>query len=102
MQEPFDVYADSFNIAITAWGAKLSFALSSAGSETSDVDERRTLGTVRMSNELLKLMVFLLREHIADHENEHDVQFDVPQWTLEQLAVSEEEWDEFWGYEDEG
>lgn len=101
MHEPFDVYADSFNVSITAWGAKLSFRLSNPDSEAADNAERQTLGTIRMSNELLKVMVFLLKEQIVDRENEYDVQFDVPQWVLEQLGVSDEDWDEFWGYEDE-
>jgi len=63
--------------------------------------ERTTLGTIRMSNELLKVMVFLLREQIMARETEYDVQFDVPQWVLDQLELSEQEWDEFWEYESE-
>lgn len=101
MNEPFDVYADSFNISVGAWGAKLSFRLSGPGFQSSETDEPRPLGTVRMSNELLKTMVVLLREHVIAREDEHDVQFDVPNWVLAQIGMTEVEWDDFWGYSDE-
>ena len=103
MQEPFDIYADSFNIAITAWGAKLSFKLSNPDTDpdSPEMGDRTTLGTIRMSNELLKVMVFLLREQIMARETEYDFQFDVPQWVLDQLELRDQEWDEFWGHESE-
>ena len=84
-------------------GAKLSFKLSNPDTDpdSPEMGERETLGTIRMSNELLKVMVFLLREQIMARETEYDVQFDVPQWVLDQLELSDLEWDEFWGYDSE-
>ncbi len=101
MNEPFDVYADSFSVSITAWGSKLSFRLSSPVTDSTNVGERETLGTIRMSNELLKVIVFLIRKQIIDREDEYDVQFDVPQWVLEQVGASDDEWDDFWDYAEE-
>ncbi len=101
MNEPFDVYADSFSISISTWGAKLSFALTPRDADPTEIEAPLPLGTIRMSNELLKAMVVLLRDNIREREEEHEVRFDVPSWILEQLGMDDEEWDEFWGYDNE-
>ena len=95
MVEPFDIYADTFWVRVTPWGANLKFMVS----EPPPIENEppRDLGTVRMSSEHLKVMVYILRNQIIRHEYDSRTFFDVPDWVLEQIGATREEWDSFWG-----
>lgn len=96
MTEPFDLYSDAFTITISPWGANLSFQLHEAHPAPATVNQPTRLGTIRMSNEHMKAMVFMLRRQILQHEAGNGVQCDVPTGVLSQLGIPREDWDAFW------
>ena len=102
MPEPFDVYADTFRVRISPWGSNLTFDLHAAQPGIEDAQgefaEPAEIGTVRMSNEHLKAMVFILQQQIVSHERAYGIRYDVPLWILNQMRITQEEWNRFWGY----
>ncbi len=103
MAEPFDFYSDAFTITTTPWGANLSFQLRDAHpvppSDGAPVERPTPLGTIRMSNEHLKVMVFMLMRQIKRQENMTGVQFGIPIDVLNQLGIPREDWDALWTLE---
>ena len=96
MSEPFDVYSDSTGISIGDWGTSLRLYVLDPGRSDEEVPEQRELGTVRMSNEHLKVFIYLVRRGILRHEAQAQFQFEVPKRTLAAFDIAEEEWREFW------
>jgi len=94
--ETFDVYADQFTITITPFGANLSFDVREAHPSPGKSPQSHTLGTIRMSVEHMKTMVMILRRQIRLVESETGVKVEVPRNILNQLSISQEDWDEFW------
>ena len=104
-QEPFDVYTDSFVVATSVWGTNLIFDVrephptSATGSATSSLSRR--LGTVRMSNEQLKVLVFMCYRHMTRQEGELGFEYDLPEEILNQLSIPVDEWNNFWSLEED-
>ena len=96
MAEPFEIYADAFTITVSAWGANMSFQLREAHPEATSIKQPELLGTVRMSNEHLKAMVFMLRRQILQYESDQGVSCEVPTQVLAQMRIAREDWDSFW------
>jgi len=96
MPDSFDIYADSFTITVTPWGANLSFHLREAHPSPQTVSQPIRLGTVRTSNEHLKTMIFMLKRQMQIHEESHGISVDVPIQVLSQLGIAPEDWDVFW------
>lgn len=96
MADPFDIYADAFTITVTAWGANLSFQLGDAHPSPQTIRQPDRLGTVRMSIEHLKTMVFMLKRQVQLHEQNNGVTVEVPTQVLSQLGIAREDWDAFW------
>lgn len=96
MSEPFDVYADAFTVSVTPWGSNLSFGLRPAHPAPGANPQHETLGVVRMSNEHMKVMVFMLNRQMANYEKTVGVQCSVPTPVLAALGISNQEWEEFW------
>ena len=97
MTEPFDLYSDSVMVSTTPWGANLSFQLREAHpSPPPNIAQPMQLGTIRMSTEHLKVMAFIIRRQILEHEREGGVSYDVPTAVLSQLQIAREDWDIFW------
>lgn len=88
---PFDVYSDEMELSITESGASLSFGKSSEGDDP-DV----LLGVVRVSNEMLKLMAYFIRESMAHHQDTHGLEWNIPRDVLEGLGVDIGDWEKFW------
>ena len=99
MSEPFDTYSDVFVVSVSAWGANLSFQLQQAHPNPTQVSQPAQLGTVRMSNEHLKTMAFVIMRQMMNHERDSGVRYDVPTAVLSQLGIAREDWDSFWGRE---
>ena len=59
MTEPFDIYTDYVSYWITHWGTTLSLQLADPPNEEG-VRINHLLGNVRLSNEHLKMLVFVL------------------------------------------
>ena len=96
MAEPFDVYCDSFTVTVTAWGANLTFQLREAHPEATSIKQPERLGTVRMSNEHLKAITFILRRQVIQYEQQQGVRCDLPVQVLSQMGIAPEDWDAFW------
>ena len=96
MSEPFDIYSDSIIISMNAWGAAVSFQLNETHPVPHSPSQPSRLGTVRMSNEHLKIMAYIMRRHIMQHESDNGVQYNIPTAVLSQLGIAPEDWDTFW------
>lgn len=94
--ERFDQYADQFTVTLTPFGANLSFALREAHPSPGQSPRARQLGTIRMSVEHLKTLVFITRRQILKVEDEMGVKAEVPRDLLRQLGIPGEDWDNFW------
>lgn len=97
-EEKFECFADTFKLSLSPWGANLTFGLSAAGSIVEPETQKRPvdLGTIWMSNELLKLMVFALRNYLIQHESQNMMQYNVPSWVFSQMGIDPAEWHLFW------
>ena len=78
MGEPFDVYTDSFAVTVNPWGANLNLFLSQAQLAALEGSRVHCVGTVRMSNEYLKVLAYMLSQRISEHEVDNEVNYDVP------------------------
>jgi len=96
MAEPFNVYADSFLVTITPFGANLSFEVREAHPSPHSPQTSARLGTVHMSVEHLKVMVMMIRNQVKAVESQSGVQFEVPTNILSQVQIAPEDWDSFW------
>ena len=100
MAESFDVYSDTFTVTTTPWGASLSFQLRPPHpipqSDQEPFEQSTQLGTVRMSNEHLKVMVYMIARQVRRQEIDTGVQFEIPQSVLEQLGIQSVDWNTFW------
>ncbi len=94
--QPFDVYADGFIITITPFGANLSFSLREAHPSPNKPPDVKPLGTIRMSVEHLKTVVWMTRQQIRQVEGQLGIKADVPRSILNQLNISPEDWEDFW------
>ena len=96
MSEPFDVYSDSTGLAISDWGANLQFYVRGVVQPDGQATQQMYLGTVRMSNEHLKVLTYILRRQIRQHESEANFQFEVPERTLDAFGIVGQDWQDFW------
>ena len=96
--ETFDEYVDQFTITLTPFGANLSFAVREAHPSTGQAPQSRHLGTIRMSVEHLKTMVWIIRRQILNVEEQTRVKADVPRDILNQMQIGPEDWDAFWKF----
>ena len=94
--QPFDVYADQFTVTLSPFGANLSFAVREAHPAPARAPQAKNLGTVRMSVEHMKSMVFILRRQIREFEEGSGIRMDLPRSVLGQLNIPAEDWDAFW------
>ena len=95
MAELFDVYSDNMRVSTTPWGSSLIFGLNAIPPVDSD-ESLTNLGIVRMSNEQLKVAVFLLWHNMLQHEQNVGARCDVPTKVLEGGGVDIQQWDRFW------
>ena len=96
MTEPFDVYTDAFIVTVTPWGANVSISLREPHPAPASVEPPDRLGTIRMSNEHLKVLVFMCRRQILNYESDMQIQVAVPTAILSQLGIPIEDWNDFW------
>lgn len=96
MDGPFDIYCDAFTITITPWGANMSFDLREPHPAPTSIQQPKRLGTIRMSNEHLKTLIFMLRQQMMKYEEETGARAEVPTQILAQLGIAPEDWDVFW------
>ena len=97
-QDPFDVYVDRFEVTITSMGASLQFSLTGVG--TANQGSFEHIGTIRMSNELLKLLAYYIRGYIIYNEQQLGVEWPVPGELLALSNIPQQAWDAFWGHQE--
>ena len=98
-REPFDQYADQFTVSLSPFGANISFGLREAHPTPGRAQQSVPLGTMRMSIEHLKTMTFMLRKQVMNFETETGLHVGVPSNVLNQLGIAPEDWNGFWGYD---
>jgi len=97
MPEPIDVYADQFQINTGPFGSTLSFSVTSpVPPAPGQVPAAERLASIRMSNEHLKAMVFMLRRQILMSQRQMGVDIQVSQNVLNGLSIGPEDWERFW------
>lgn len=96
MSDSFDVYTDAFTVTVTPFGVNLSFGIKEPHPVPTSIQQPVNLGVVRMSNEHLKTMVFILWKQMIAYEEGSQVHCDVPTQVLGQLGLAREDWDAFW------
>ena len=97
MPEPFDLYTDAFTISVTPWGSNLTFGLRPPHPVPGADQSNETVGVVRMSNEHLKVMVYLLQRQMISFEQAFAGRCHVPDRVLAALGISPQDWENFWG-----
>ena len=94
--ESFDLYADAFTVTITPFGANLSFSLHEAHPSANRPPQLKQLGTIRMSVEHLKTVVWMTRHQIRQVEGQMGVKAEIPSSILNQLNIPPQDWEDFW------
>ena len=97
MSEPFDIYTDSFMVSVTPWGSNITFSLRPPHPDPAANQPDETVGVVRMSNEHLKVMVYMLHRQMISFERTAEGQCHVPDGILAALGISPPDWENFWG-----
>lgn len=97
MADPFDIYCDQFQVTTGAYGCVLNLSLSnSTPPAPGSAVPTELLGSVRMSLEHLKVMTFLLRRQVKQHEENTSTSISLPIEVLNSLQISPEDWETFW------
>ena len=92
-----DVYSDTFQVNISAWGATLNFNLTSYLPPTPGTQSQaERMATVRTSLNHLKVITFILRRQVRQFETESGVTIELPTRVLSALGIAPEDWDTFW------
>lgn len=99
--EPFDIYSDYVTYWMNHWGIAISFHLqpairSTIPAEDDLQDQRQLVGTVRMSNEHIKTLLFNMARTIMAEEERTGATYDPTDEIFRQLAISPEQWTNFW------
>ena len=97
MDEPFDVYSDYVTFWTTHWGTNLSFHSQDPVPEPDGSRHQNLHGTVRMSNEHLKVLLYVIARNLAQQGIRTGANYDATDEILVQLGVSREDWGRFWG-----
>ena len=97
MAEPFDEYADQFTMQASPYGVSLNFLRSSRrpvapGSNVPSDD----IGSIRMSFEHYKLMIFLMKRQMEELEGQLGIEVPVSRILMNQLKIAPEDWQKFW------
>lgn len=97
MPDPVDVYCDQFQVTTAPYGCTLNFMLSSPVPPPPGAPPlAERLATIRMSLEHLKVMTFILRRQVLQHERQTGIQVPLPVEVLNSLGISPEDWNAFW------
>lgn len=96
MAEQFDVYSDQFLLTTTPFGANLSFSVNTPHPEQSKPVPAERIGTIRMSNEHLKVMAMIIVRQIKKMESETGVKIQIDKRVINGIGMAPNEWDEFW------
>lgn len=97
MSETIDGYSDQFQITTGPFGASLTFSVSPPTPPApGSAPQTETVATIRMSLEHVKVMAFMLRRQLIEHQGKTGVQVQLPREVLNSLQIGPEDWDAFW------
>ena len=94
--EPFDVYSDYTSYWINHWGTNICFFLNSPLPNVEGRRDTALLGTVRVSNEHLKILLFNMCRTLVSEEQRTGASYDATDEVLEGAGISREGWSRFW------
>jgi hypothetical protein len=97
MAEPFDTYSDYVSFWTTHWGTNLVFYSQAPVPDPDGSRQQNLHGTVRMSNEHLKVVLYVIARNLAQHEIRTGANYDATAEILAQMGVPKEDWERFWG-----
>lgn len=99
MQDPIDAYADQFQLSTGPFGATMSFLVSppTPSAPGAPVTPDR-VATIRTSLEHLKVMAFVMKRQVAEHERLTGASVPLPREVLNELRIGPEDWDSFWNH----
>lgn len=97
MTDTIDLYSDSFQLTLTAYGASLVFNRNPPTPPSpGTMPQVERQATIRMSHEHLKIMVFILHRNFLAMERQTGVSVGLPHEVLNSLSIGREDWDKFW------
>ncbi len=96
MSEPVDVFADGSTVTVTAFGSCLTFSLDDPHAPSLNPPPPKNLVTMRLSNEHLKVLAFLLWRQVRGYEYNQHVTIEIPTQVLSDSGIPIEDWEAFW------
>lgn len=90
--EPFDVYSDQFSITVTPYGATFLIQRTPAVPQPGQT-ANESLGVMRMSLEHAKVFSMILRRQLKLYEQEAGFPIRVMPRVMNDLGLSDEDWD---------
>ena len=97
MDQSPDFVCDGFWVRVAPWLSHLEFTLSRVRPDPNDGSmETLTVGTVRMSTELLKAMTFVQLKHILLLEQESGMDYALSDLDLQGMGVTRQQWNAVW------
>ena len=96
--DPFDVYVDQFTCMLGPYGAALNFSRTAPMPSAPGTPPRTDpVGTVRMSMEHLKSLVFIVKRLLDQLEENEGVTYGVSMRVMNEMKIAPEDWEAFWG-----
>ena len=96
MQDPIDAYADQFQLSTAPYGATMSFLVSppTPSAPGAPVTPER-VATIRTSLEHLKVMAFILKRQVLEHDRRTNTSVPVQLEVLNYLGIGPEDRESF-------
>ena len=91
-----DIFADGSTITVATFGSSLTFTLAEPHGTSVNPPPPTELVTMRLSNEHLKVVAFLLWRQIRGFERNNQVTVEIPTQVLADSGIPREDWDAFW------
>jgi len=88
----FEAYSDLFEVTINPYGMVINFNLSPASPRSDTI----TVGRIRLSWEMGKVLTFMMQRLIKKRETETGVSYPIPADVLNSLQIAKEDWDALW------
>ncbi len=98
MAEYFDQYVDQFTLGAGPYGIALNFKKTSPKPVApGSVPQAEEVGTIRMSLEHFKVMVFIMKRQVDEIEDQLGIEIPLPVQLMNVLRIAPEDWGKFWG-----
>jgi hypothetical protein len=101
MPEPVDVYSDQFQLNLGPFGCLLNFSATDPQPPPPGAPpQTHRLATVRMSNEHLKVLTYILHRQVIEYERNTGIRVAIPMQVINGLRIGPEDWETFWAHGD--